>query len=529
MIASLRHFIAAAIAALVVALAGTAAFAHASLNSADPADGAVLAAAPQELRLVFSEPVSPLALRLIGPDGGTRALDRFELRDRTVVIAVPEKLVAGTHVLSWRVVSADGHPVGGSVVFAVGAPSGAPPAVVDGVVSEVRALIWLSRTVLYLALFLGCGIAAFRGWVGPVDPTVSRVAAGFVCIGLLSLPVALAGQGLDALGADFAAVFQPAVWRAALATSFAWTIGLAAAALLLALAALRVAGTAGKVVGLLSAGLAASALAASGHASAAQPQWLMRPAVFVHALTITLWAGALLPLALALRRGESGAALRAFSARIPIVVAGLLLSGLALALVQVERPSALLDTAYGQVLLAKLTLVASAFALAGFNRWRLTGSVEAGERTAKSLMARVVAVELAVLVLVFATAALWRFTPPPRVILAERTQPAFVHIHTLQAMAEITIAPGRAGPVSVSIMLMTGEFGPLAAREVKLVLANPAVGIEPIERHAARGEDGLWRVEGLSLPVAGRWEVEVEILVSDFEMRRLKDFVEIRP
>lgn len=528
MIASLRHFIAAAIAALAVALAGTAAFAHASLNSADPADGAVLAAAPQELRLVFSEPVSPLALRLIGPDGGTRALDRFELRDRTVVIAVPEKLVAGTHVLSWRVVSADGHPVGGSVVFSVGAPSGAPP-VVEGVVSEVQALIWLSRTVLYLALFLGCGIAAFRGWVGPVDPTASRVAAGLVCIGLLSLSVALAGQGLDALGADFAAMFQPAVWRAALATSFSWTIWLAAASLVLAVAALRVAGAAGKVVGLLSVGLAASALAASGHASAAQPQWLMRPAVFVHALTITLWAGALLPLALALRRGDSGAALRAFSARIPIVVAGLLLSGLALALVQVERPSALLDTAYGQVLLAKLALVAFAFAIAGLNRWRLTGRVEAGERTAKRLMARIVAVELAVLVLVFATAALWRFTPPPRAILAERAQPAFVHIHTLQAMAEITIAPGRAGPVSVSIMLMTGEFGPLAAREVKLVLANPAAGIEPIERPAARGEDGLWRVEGLSLPVAGRWEVELEILVSDFEMRRLKDFIEIRP
>ena len=99
----------------------TLALAHAALNSAVPADGSVLAAAPGRIELVFSEPVSPLALRLVGPDGAARTLDRFVLKDSTLVISPPAGLANGTYALSWRVVSEDGHPVGGALVFSIGA------------------------------------------------------------------------------------------------------------------------------------------------------------------------------------------------------------------------------------------------------------------------------------------------------------------------------------------------------------------------------------------------------------------------
>ena len=68
------------------------------------------------------EPVSPLVLKLILPDGQARALDGFVLRDRTLEIATPDGLGPGTHVLTWRVVSEDGHPVAGSTIFSIGAP-----------------------------------------------------------------------------------------------------------------------------------------------------------------------------------------------------------------------------------------------------------------------------------------------------------------------------------------------------------------------------------------------------------------------
>src|SRR5690606_26651821 len=96
------------------------------------------------------------------------------------------------------------------------------------------------------------------------------------------------------------------------------------------------------------------ALAASGHASAAEPQWLMRPAVFVHALAVAFWIGALLPLAASRRMQalESRTVLHRFSQAVPFVLAALIASGTALAWVQVGEFSALWRTDYGCLLLA---------------------------------------------------------------------------------------------------------------------------------------------------------------------------------
>jgi copper transport protein len=95
-------------------------------------------------------------------------------------------------------------------------------------------------------------------------------------------------------------------------------------------------------------------------------------------------------------------------------------------------------------------------------------------------------------------------------------------------MAEVTVTPGRAGPVSVSIALQTGDFGPLDAKEVTLTLSNPGAGIEPIRRPATKAGDGTWRVDGLVVPVAGRWNIEVGVLISDFDLVRLRETIDIR-
>lgn len=515
---------------LAVASLATAgqALAHAALTKAVPTDGAVIAAAPAEFSLSFSEPVSPLVLKLIAPDGTAHPLTRFTLSDRTLSIAPPTDLGHGTHVLSWRVVSEDGHPVGGSVVFSIGTPSAAPVVTTQSE-PAVRLMLWLGKLGLYLGLALGIGGTAFIVWVAPLPSAARAPIAGFLALGLLSLPVALAAQGLDALALPPPGALQMAVWQAAAASSFGRTASVAALALLAALAALVAPGTIGRMLALagwLGVGLA---LAASGHASAAAPQMLMRPAVFLHAITLSGWAGALMPLAFALREPAGAVALMRFSARIPYLLIALLLSGLVLAIVQVERPQALLETAYGNVLLAKLGLVAILLGLASFNRYRLTAKAASGQIAGSRLLSRFVAAEIVVVLAILGTAALWRFTPPPRALIAAAAQPASVHIHTEKAMADVGVTPGRVGPVTITVSLLNGEFGPLNARELRLSLANPAAGIEPIERQATKQADGSWQVGDLTLPVAGRWTVELEILVSDFEMTRLKETVEIRP
>ncbi|KGM31180.1 copper resistance protein CopC, partial [Inquilinus limosus MP06] len=129
----------------------------------------MIAAGPDSFRLTFNEPVSPLVLRLVQPDGTAIALGDARLEDATLVIPAPAGLGHGTHVLSWRVVSEDGHPVGGSVVFSIGEPGAAPPPQAADIADRpVEAAIWLARIAIYAALFLGVGAAAFRAVVAPL-------------------------------------------------------------------------------------------------------------------------------------------------------------------------------------------------------------------------------------------------------------------------------------------------------------------------------------------------------------------------
>lgn len=508
------------------------AMAHASLTAAEPADGAVVQAAPQRFTLSFSEPVSPLAIKLVRPDGQSVSLDTFVLRDRTLEIEPPKTLVAGTYVLSWRVVSEDGHPVAGSAVFSIGAPSSTAPAATEVDDWPVRIALWLAKVALYAGLFFGIGgvFASFWFFRGSDRGRVwSHLMLG---CGLAGTLLSAGLQGLDALGAPLSRFFDGAVWSAGLNTSFGRTVIVMTAAILLA--ALAVAPRMKRwghwlACAALLAG--AGALALSGHASAAPPQWLTRPSVFLHAATIAIWIGALLPLAAAMRSGgpEAEEALRLFSRFIPYAVAVLVLAGLVLAVIQVEHPAALVETAYGNVLLAKTGLLLVLFALVAVNRWLLTKPVLAGETLAIRRLSRAIVVETVLVLAIFAVAATWRFTPPPRALAIAAAQPASIHIHTDKAMAEVTISPGRTGPVTVSAIIMTTDFGALDAKEVAFVFSNPAAGVEPIRRKASKPGDGTWQVDGLVLPLPGTWTVRLDVLISDYELARLQGELAIRP
>jgi len=248
-------------------------------------------------------------------------------------------------------------------------------------------------------------------------------------------------------------------------------------------------------------------------------------------LAVAFWAGSLLPLVLLLRAPASDAvpALRRFSTAIPFALGVLLIAGVTLAIIQLAEPQELLTADYGHVFLAKMALVVVLLLLGAANRWRLSGAAEGNGLGAKHRLATMIGIETLLVVAVFAVVALWRFTPPPRALLEAAAQPAFVHIHTDKGMAELTISPGHTGPVDAQIYVATADFGPLAAKGVTLDLSNKGKGIESIERKAMLGTDGFWHVSGLTLPAAGEWQVEIDILVSDFDEIDLSDTIELRP
>lgn len=519
---------------LVVAwllLATAPAFAHATLVRADPADGAMLAAVPARLSLSFSEPVAPLVLDLVRPDGSSLRQRQYAVNQNTIAIELPKTLGEGTHLLVWRVVSADGHPVSGVLTFSIGTTSAAPSIPGEGDDWLLRATILSARLALGLGLLLGVGGAFAMSWVTRDLRIGGGPAIVFIVLGLVAAPLSLGLQGLDALGAPLDQLGQQAVWNAAMTTSFWRMAAIAWFALALGLLALASRGLLAKVLSLAAFAGVGAAFATSGHAAAAEPQWLTRTMVFVHTTTIAWWTGALIPLALTLKHKahHASAALHRFSAAIPYVVAALVAAGIVLAIIQVETPSALVETAYGRVLLLKLALVAMLLAIAAFNRWKLTAPALADDAASVQRLARLIMVETVIVVLILATTALWRFTPPPRALAIAAAEPASIHIHTDKAMADLAITPGHAGVVDASIIVMTTDFGPLDAKSVKLTLSGPSTGAWAIERSAEKPGDGTWRIEGLELPAPGEWTVRIDIAMPESGLASLDGKIDIRP
>ena len=301
-------------AALLLALAAGGARAHAQLQASDPAADAVLEAAPAELTLTFSEPVAPLVLRWIAP-GGAETEVAARTAGQMLAVTPPPKLEPGTHLLSWRVVSTDGHPIGGTFAFSIGAPSSAPPTAAEVAAGTAR-FAAAARFALSLALVLGVGGAVCLALVRPA-PAAARAVQPIVrgaSLGVLPLAaLAMGAQGLDMMALGPAALAEPRPWVAAWGAPICDTALLAAAAALVSLRGSRAAS-------LVAWGLGAVSFAVSGHAPVAPAALALRAAVALHGLALVFWMGALLPLAAVLRAPSPEAALRRFSAfAVPLV------------------------------------------------------------------------------------------------------------------------------------------------------------------------------------------------------------------
>lgn len=504
-----------------------AAWAHAQLLSTDPADNAVLAAAPPVIQLRFNEPVAPLAIKLVSPDGSATDLTTGCTGGDSVSVVVPAGQATGTNVLSWRVVSADGHPIGGSLIFSVGQVTGTAMAIATGERSVAVAL-WASKALLFLAMFVGIGGSVFSAVALP-PVGARRIAGGLSILGLPLAPITLGLQGLDALGLPLLSVFDGRAWSAGLSTSFAATALVAGLAFLVSLGALGARRDRRAATLALTAGtLAALSLALSGHASAAAPQWLTRPAVFLHIGGILFWVGALLPLWLLLRErsAASDLTLASFSRFIPFAVAPLGASGVVLAVIQMGAPGPQWVSAYGAILVAKLGLLIGLFALALWNRKWLTVRALGGEPAARRRLRRSIGIEMVIVVIILGLVAGWRFTPPPRALApilspAATAEPIMVHLMDSSTMAVVMVSPGSIGPVTLDIDLRDTEGMPITPEAVAITISAPELGIEPIKRGALQ-RDGSWHVEDLTIPIPGHWDIELDVRISRFLLVTLR-------
>ena len=110
-----------AVCSIATVLAAIPAAAHADLVSSDPVDGAVLQSAPTAITLTFSDPLfaDGVQMSLVTADGTVVPSEAPVVADASVSMKWPATAGPGSYEVGYRVVSADGHPVSGSVSFTV--------------------------------------------------------------------------------------------------------------------------------------------------------------------------------------------------------------------------------------------------------------------------------------------------------------------------------------------------------------------------------------------------------------------------
>lgn len=404
-----RPFTAAALVAALVSLvfglvlagAGPAS-AHAALTGSDPQDGAVVATAPKEVTLTFSETIAvgDGSIRVLDPSSkrADTGVEPKDLSDGSTVrygVELLPGLPDGTYTVAWQAISADSHPISGAFTFSIGAPSettvalpseevgGGPVGVVYGI---ARYVAYAGFTLLVggAAFVLGCwprGASArpmqrlvVRGWVTLTGATLVML--------LLRNPYTGSGKFADAFDLDGLQAVLDTKPGAALVSRL---LLLGAAALFIAVlfgtyarredAVEKKDLTFGLAVGggVVAAGIAAT-WAMSEHASTGIQAGIAMPVDVLHLLAVAAWLGGLVSLLVALyRTPDIGSdAVRRFSRVAFGSVLVLAATGIYQSWRQVGSWSALTGTRYGQLLIIKVVLIAVLLAVAWFSR-RWTG------------------------------------------------------------------------------------------------------------------------------------------------------------
>lgn len=411
---------------------------HATLLRSTPAANSKLAKLPETIRLVFSEQVIPelSQIALIRSDSTSIQLqvanDPHDVH--TLVGRVASAWTSGTYKVSWRVLSADGHPVAGSFSFFVKragniAPSGvvaplsgtANPFRDSGVVDTANpgspAAAPKQSVPVMASLFRGLGLGALMTGVGllffgvtsrerrnlaPRSWIVRSIGIGAVLLVAHMIAWLDNVSPSGSLSGDLIApVFGSAIGRVellrtALAVLTLWAVALARRDLLavvLGAACLIVSG-------------------AIGHPAAIDPYRTI-PAKALHLLAASVWLGGLVWLVWLARCDD--AACRTEARRVSSValvsVITIFLSGLLQTILFLNAPTDLIHSDYGRLIVAKIIGLAILVGFGAYNRVGLLPKLGAPDGT--RTLSRSVQREIAVVTVVILIGGFLSYVPTP--------------------------------------------------------------------------------------------------------------------
>lgn len=564
-----------------VALAGPAS-AHAVLVSTEPGESSRLETAPGEVTMRFSEGVSLGAgyARVLTADGERVDTGDASVDDGVVTIPLEPDLPDGGYLVTYRIVSADSHPVQGAWSFVVGegelvpasADAGSADRLVEGAQQAARA-VGFGGIALAIGVPVLLMVCLPGGWSSRrLHLMASGGALAAAGTGLLLFLL----QGPYAAGSGFGQLFSPDLLAATIDTSTGWALLARVAMALALLAALRPAWRRGgppavpelAAAGLFATGLALST-AATGHAVAGQWPALAVVVTAVHVVAMAVWLGGLVALLLVvLRPSEEHAdfadALRRYSQLAFAAVAALVVTGVLQSIRELGTPTALVDTVYGRLLMAKLAFFVVVLGAAGVSRvWvqqRLgvrrapagrrdrapalafaAAAASAGGRDDADLagdesvlarsrvqsdgaaeqlpsLRRSLVVEAVLGAAIVLVSAVLVGTPPSQ---ATASDPVDVVVDLEGGAAEagsvqITVAPAQAGTNTLHLHLYDDAGEPTQPEELRVTVTEEQQEIGPLDVEVAPAGPGRYVAQQMTLPTAGTWRLTVSVRLDEF-------------
>lgn len=531
-----------AVSGVGLLLAGPAS-AHATVVGSSPTDGSRLKAVPAQVTISFDEAVglAPLGYLTVTDETGhlVSVGAAFHPNGTGSVIAAKLKsgLGDGTYTESYRVISADSHPVAGVVRFVVGNGAFSETTVnVSTVNHGTSTLFDLVRWVSYAGFALLGGawlllsiwpegrsdrralLIVRSGWIA--------VTAGAIVETFIQGPYA-AGEGIGKIASwpllDATLHTDYGQWHCVRLLLLGLLAGVPGVELIRRPSDTERSGL-DDVAWLLMIGVALT-FSLVGHAQTTNPAWLSITADTVHLCSMAAWVGglALLIGAIMPRRDvdELAVVLPVFSRVAFTCVVLLAVTGLYAAWRGVGMLRAIFTTEYGLLVDAKVVLFIGLIALGNLSRVavnrRATGDAAGSAFSVVTLerMRRSVTVELGVAAIVLVATAVLVDQPRGREAIAVSDAKPVSGVANLTdgRTATIIIDPGKHGTVTVNVDLSPGA----EPKSITATALQQAKQIGPLPLTLSPNGTDEYSASNVDLPVSGHWIFALVVTESQFD------------
>jgi copper transport protein len=546
----------ACVAALVLPATAQA---HAVLLRASPSPSGTVDTAPRQVALTYTEAVEPrFAIVSVTDASGNQQTAGAPHQSATNAdqLVVPLRRVGrGWYLVYWRVISVDGHPVRGAFTFAVGPNPGPAPQFAIPSLSETAATprLVIARWTVFLSVMAAIGLLVLR--LAVARPVVTRVAGTNLrhvtiafgvasLVALIAIPVyVLLSTAQFALrsfwdwGALLPLMHKSEFGRGFLDLELVFAFFVAAGGVSIGLdRAETVRRSVAQLLALIGATAAAGAVllvpGAAGHAAQTSPRGLTILFDWLHLVAGSVWVGGLIGLLVLWRSLPAAQRVAGLVVSVPrfsntafASVLVLIGAGIGESLIHFPTFASLWQTSYGQALLVKIALLATALVLGAANLLRTKPRLAANARSpdlgpgAASLLRRLVAGEtLLVAGAVLAAAVLSSLAPPAKALASAggavgRVGPGAVSrtIEQNGYRLQLRLAPNRAAVPNRFQLAITRGGRPVRGADVTLGLAMLDMEMGNQAYRLPEVEPGVYSRSEPGLVMVGHWGVSFEI------------------